>query len=247
MTQPTQTSSRRTLWMVLGAVVAVVIVAAIVTAVLVSGSDDSSADPDDPVGTTEPATPPEEPPVDEQSEQPAELAGEARFVEVEGEPLPLYESGGPDPAIGMRPPLLAVEDVAGSVYTISPDVDGAIMVVFLAHWCPACNDEVPHLAELERDGRIPDDVEVFGILTGMDPSRPNFPPSRWAADLGWPWPAAGDGIDFTADPAQWAAASAYGLTGYPYVVMIDDGVVVDRWTGGLGTDGLEARIAAAVG
>lgn len=234
--RPTSDGGRSSIPLVIGVVLVVVLVAAIVTILLVGGDDDSA-----PAGS-----PPATAPVDD-PQLPPGLAGEVREVEVEGDPLPPYPAEGPDPAIGMRPPLLAAEDAGGSVYTISPDIAGPVMVVFLAHWCPACNDEIPHLVSLERDGRLPDDLQVFGVLTAMAADRPNFPPSRWVVDRGWTWPAVADGIDFGVDPPQWAAADAYGLTAYPYTVLVDDGVVVDRWSGGLGPAGLEARIAAGVG
>jgi cytochrome c biogenesis protein CcmG, thiol:disulfide interchange protein DsbE len=241
---PPQTTppGRSSTSLVVGAVLAVVLIAALVVIFAVGGDDDNG----ETVPAPGPTTPADDSPVDD-PRLPPELAGEARPVEIEGEPLPAFSPDGDDPAIGMRPPLLVAEDAGGSVYTISPDIAGPVMVVFLAHWCPVCDEEIGELADLEREGRIPDDMEVFGVLTGMAPDRPNFPPSRWANDRGWPWPAVADGIDFDQDPPQWAAADAFGLSAYPYVVLSDDGVVVDRWSGGLGVDGLEARINAALG
>jgi cytochrome c biogenesis protein CcmG, thiol:disulfide interchange protein DsbE len=253
--------------LVVGIVLAVVLIAALVAIFVVGDDDAADTGPtaptengpvDDGPVDTEPGatTPADDPPVDDGAADdgtlddprlPPEFAGEVRPVEIEGDSLPSFSPDGDDPALGMRPPLLVAEDVAGSVYTISPDIDGPVMVVFLAHWCPVCDEEIPHLAELQRDGRLPDDLQVFGVLTGIAPDRPNFPPSEWAVDRGWPWPAVADGIDFDQDPPAWAAADAFGLSAYPYVVLSDDGVVVDRWSGGLGVDGLEARIGAAVG
>jgi cytochrome c biogenesis protein CcmG, thiol:disulfide interchange protein DsbE len=244
--------------LVIGIAVVVVLIAAVVAIVLTGGDDGAGAPPgpgETPVAT-EPDTEPEPQPDPDDGittgsgddpRLPAALVGEAGFVEIEGAPLPDFSPDGDDPAIGMRPPLLVASDVGtGTGYTISPDIDGPVMLVFLAHWCPACDEEVPHLAELDRDGRLPDELDVYGVLTAMDPARPNFPASEWVSDRGWTWPAVADGVNFDADPAGWAAADAFGLTAYPYVVVYDDGVVVDRWAGGLGVDGLEARIAAAV-
>ena len=69
-------------------------------------------------------------------------------------------------------------------------------------------------------------------------------PSRWIANLDWPWAVVADDLD---DAGRFVGADAYGLTGYPYIVMIDDGVVTDRWTGQLPSELLAARINAAVG
>ncbi|TVR25534.1 MAG: hypothetical protein EA389_08535 [Ilumatobacter sp.] len=265
-------SRRSSTPLVLGVVVVLVIVAAVVTIALTGGDDEEPT-----VATVPPTSPAEDPPLDDTGDEvdngdptgngdlgtvgdddlllttgsgtderlPPSLRGEARDVEIEGAWLPRFDPEAPDPAIGMRPPLLVAEDANGSVYTISPDIAGPVMLVFLAHWCPVCDDEIAHIAELERDGRLPDDMTVFGVLTAIEPGRPNFPPSRWVVDRGWPFPAVADGVDF--DNEQWAAANSFGLSAYPYVVLSDDGIVVDRWSGGLGVDGLAARIDAAVG
>jgi thioredoxin-like negative regulator of GroEL len=45
--------------------------------------------------------------------------------------------------------------------------------------------------------------------------------------------------------AQWKAAEAFGLTSFPYIVAIKDGVVVDRWSGASAPEVLAARIAAS--
>lgn len=221
--------------LVVGIIAAAVVVLAVV-AILVAGSgDDGEAG-----GVDTPPTAPS-------SRQPAEFRGEARDVEIEGEALAPYVGGaGPDPAIGVRPPLLVAEDANGVVHTISPDIAGPTLIVFLAHWCPACNSEVPSIIRVSEAGGFPPDLNVYAVLTGMDPGRPNFPPSRWLADAGWPFVAVADGLDLDASPSPWAAADAFGLTAYPYSVLVNDGVVVDRWTGELGDANLAARVAARV-
>lgn len=175
---------------------------------------------------------------------PPELVGEVRDVEVEGAPLPPLASGVPDPAIGMRPPTLVAEAYDGFAHQISPDTADPTLVVFLAHWCPHCNDEIPTLIDLREQGRLPENLQVFGVMTAVDPGRPNFPPSRWIVQKGWPWPAVADGIDF--DTQSFQAMDAYGVTGFPFAVVISDGVVTDRWSGSSSADALAERINAAV-
>ena len=232
-TSPTSTSRTP---LIVGGIAALVAILAVV-AILVAGSDDEG-DASGNGAAPPPAT---------ESRQPAEFRGEARDVEIEGEALPPYPDGaGPDPAIGMRPPLLVAEDASGVVHTISPDIAGPTLLVFLAHWCPACNNEVPSIMRVSESGGFPPDLNVYAVLTGLAPDRPNFPPSRWLADLGWPYVAVADGLDFDVSPATWAAANAFGLTAYPYSVLVNDGVVVDRWTGELGDPNLAARVASHV-
>lgn len=173
---------------------------------------------------------------------PALLRPEVRPIEIEGDPLPAFSADAPDAAIGVRPPLLVGEDTTGRVHTVSPDIEGSVLLVFLAHWCPACNQEVPVLVDLAEAGMIAEDLKVYAVVTAMDPSRPNFPPSRWLTDLNWPYEVIMDEPDL--DRSQWIAAEAFGLTSFPYLVAIKDGVVVDRWSGASPPAELAARIAA---
>ena len=56
------------------------------------------------------------------------------------------------------------------------------MYVFLAHWCPHCNDEIPELIALDENGDIPENLAIVGISTAVAPDRDNYPPSEWLAD-----------------------------------------------------------------
>lgn len=231
-------SNRSAIPLVVALVVAVIAVAVVVTVLLTGGDDDDAGESP----TTPPAVPVDPDELDPRL--PPELVGEVRPVEVEGDPLPPFADEIPDPAIGVAPPAVFMEDATGFVHTISPDIDGAVMLVFLAHWCPACNQEVPVMVQLANEGRVPDNLTVYAVLTGMDAGRPNFPGSRWLADFGWPFVAVADEPDL--DAGTWKAADAYGLRTYPYVVIVDGGVVVDRWSGVSTPASLAARIGAAV-
>ena len=99
------------------------------------------------------------------------------------------------------------------------------MVVYLAHWCPHCNAEVPELIELNDSGGIPEELTVVGVSTGVDPTAPNYPPSEWLDDKGWPWTAVAD------DEASTAFVVGGG-SGFPYLVILDaDGNVIARDSG----------------
>ena len=91
-----------------------------------------------------------------------EVLGE---VEVTGDALPTYAQGD-DPAIGMTAPVLVGADYDGNPTRVDPVNDGPTMVIFLAHWCPHCNAEVPKLLQLREDGRIPEGVNVVAGSTG---------------------------------------------------------------------------------
>ncbi len=104
------------------------------------------------------------------------------------------------------------------------------MVVFLAHWCPHCNAEVPRLNELRDEGRFPEGLNIVAVSTGVNPGRPNFPPSQWFDDMDWTYPVIVDGVDMERE--TFIAADAYGVDGFPFIMLLDgDGKVVARWSG----------------
>ena len=153
-------------------------------------------------------------------------------VEVQGESLPELAGSDveSDPARGMTSPVVIGEDFDGNPVRIDAVNDGATLAVFLAHWCPHCNREVPRINELRDEGALPADLNVVGVSTGISPDRPNWPPSEWFQDVDWTYPVIADGIDMQRE--TFIAADAYGLDGFPFMVLIgDDGTVLGRWSG----------------
>ena len=159
--------------------------------------------------------------------------GETRPVTVDGTPLPTMPDTGSDPAIGMAAPSVRGQSFDGSPVTIAPGATGnptAIWVV--AHWCPHCDAEVPRVVSLNDQGRIPTGIDYYAISSGVDPARPNYPPSAWLKADRWPFPV-------LADDTNGDAGRAYGLYSYPLLVLLDaKGNVVYRHAGELGEDGI---------
>ena len=169
----------------------------------------------------------------------AAVQGEQQPVVVDGSPLPEL-AGGADPAVGMTPPTLQGSSFDGSPIEIVPGGTDK-MVVFLAHWCSHCNAEVPVLLEWQEAGRVPEGLEVIGVATASDESAPNYPPSAWLEDFGWPWPT-------LADSAQNEAALSYGVSGFPFFAIIgEDGTVKGRLSGEMGLDDLDQAVRDALG
>lgn len=168
------------------------------------------------------------------------LEGTGR-VAVVGEPLPAAPDEGDDPAIGMTAPLLVGQTFDGDWVTVDATVDGPTWMVFLAHWCPHCNDEIPVINQLRDEGRIPEGVNVVGVSTAFSPDRPNWPPGEWLDDLDWTFTAIPDGID--TERETYIAASDFGIGGFPYSILIDgDGTVTARWSGERPIDELESLL-----
>jgi thiol-disulfide isomerase/thioredoxin len=171
----------------------------------------------------------------------AEEAGleQQQPVNVGGSFLPVL-AGGEDPAVGTTIPTIEGRTFAGDPVTIAPDGTPKL-IVFLAHWCPHCQAEVPRLVEQLGGRDVIDGVQVVGVATSTDETAPNFPPSAWLADEAWPAPTLADDVGNQ-------AAQAMGLSGFPYFVAVDaDGRVVARASGELQPEAVEALVAAAGG
>ncbi len=157
---------------------------------------------------------------------------EQAAVEVIGEPLPEYPQvagvvapAEDDPAVGMTPPTLEGESFDGTPVDITPGGGTPKLVMFVAHWCPHCQKELPLVQEWIDAGLVPDGVELFAVSTAVAADRPNYPPSEWIAAEGWE-------PQVLLDNPDQSAAMAYGLGGYPFFVLIDgDGKVVQRGSG----------------
>ncbi|MCU1359382.1 MAG: hypothetical protein JWN99_671 [Ilumatobacteraceae bacterium] len=166
--------------------------------------------------------------------------GEVWPVTVTGTPLAqLPSDGSADPAIGQAAPVLSGYTFDGSPVTYDV-ADGPVMMVFIAHWCPHCNREVPELIKWNADGKVPTGLQVIGVTTAVNPAYPNYPPSSWIESFKWPWPV-------LADSENQDAAIAMGLSGYPFVVIVGtDGKVITRWSGEKGEDGIQSLVDAAL-
>ena len=163
-------------------------------------------------------------------------------ITVTGDALPGFDSASTDASIGMTAPIVSGKGFTGTEIT----TDGAgtpTLLVFLAHWCQFCQREVPLLVQWEKDGLTPTGVDVIAVATGTDPANPNFPPSEWLAREEFPalWPV-------IADSADKKAANAFGLSGYPFFVLVDaQGKVFKRLSGEIPMDQLTEIINQMIG
>lgn len=209
-TTPSRTFDRR---LIFGGVAVVVITAAVAAAVLSRppGTDAGAASNPPAVST-------------------------ASSVIVSGTGLPAFVATIDDPAIG-RP----IPDVSGASFDGHPvaiKADGRPkLFLFLAHWCPHCQAEVPVVQAWLDAGRLPRSVDLISVATSTDPNRPNYPPDAWLRREHWQPPVLVDGDN--------AVAKRFGLTSFPYWVAVDsDGKVVARVVGELTPAQLDALAAA---
>jgi cytochrome c biogenesis protein CcmG/thiol:disulfide interchange protein DsbE len=164
-------------------------------------------------------------------------------ITVTGDPLDPFDSSIDDLSVGVMAPLVEGESFDRSAITLGGPTELPTFIVFLAHWCPHCNDEVPVLIGLEEDGRMPEGLDVIGVSTAVAADRDNYPPSDWIVDMGWPWPT-------MADSEELGAINAMGGTSFPFAVVLDtDGTVLARRAGQATADDtvdfLEAALANA--
>jgi thiol-disulfide isomerase/thioredoxin len=154
-------------------------------------------------------------------------------VTLDGETLPTFEAGTNDPALGAPGPVLTGADRDGSPVTIGGPGEPRI-VLFLAHWCAHCQREVPSVTDYLAENDV--DVEFLSVATGSNATAPNYPPSVWLEREEWPVPT-------LYDDAAGTAGSAYGLSGYPFWVILDsDGAVQSRFSGEVTDEQLQAVV-----
>jgi thiol-disulfide isomerase/thioredoxin len=165
-------------------------------------------------------------------------AGQTAAVDVRGEGLPpLTETGAGDAAFGAAAPRLSGTGTDGEPMTIEPGGRSTV-ILFLAHWCPVCQEEVPKVQEWLDAGGLPQGVQFVSVATATDTNRPNHPPAEWLEREGWTLPT-------LLDDGASGAAEAYGLTAFPFWAFLDaDGNVVARRFGPLDTDVLGGAMRA---
>ena len=159
-------------------------------------------------------------------------------ITVEGANLPFLEDPSADPAVGAGAPTVSGGDWDDNQYSIAADGRPKI-VIFLAHWCPHCQVEVPVVQDWINSGGLPSDVDMYSITVLSEKLRPNWPSQDWLEDEGWTVPV-------IMDDAQSSAVLAYGMRGTPFYVVLDgENTNLGRFSGEVGVGGLEAMVQIA--
>ena len=162
---------------------------------------------------------------------------ETAEIRVIGDPLAPF-SGGQDPSLGAAVPGLLGSTFSGNRLEVTPDGRPRVYG-FFAHWCPHCQQELPRVSTWLNNNEMPGDVEVVAVVTSTEVTADNYPPSAWFDAVAWP-------ARVIVDDASGSAATAFGLSGFPYwVVTNSEGAVVARLSGELTETQFEALITAA--
>jgi thiol-disulfide isomerase/thioredoxin len=157
------------------------------------------------------------------------FGGESQATEsgepvVTGTALPVLQDNASDPAIGSPIPEVAGEDFDGNPVAITRD-GRAKVIVFLAHWCPHCQYEVPILRDFVAEGLLPESVDLYSVSTGISATRENYPPSEWLEREGW-------NVPLVVDDTGNTVGEVFGLSAYPFWVIVGpDDTVLGRLAG----------------
>jgi cytochrome c biogenesis protein CcmG/thiol:disulfide interchange protein DsbE len=177
---------------------------------------------------------------DDGGSETAEGVEQTRPVSVTGDALAKFDPRGSDPAVGKAVPVVRGQSFDGSPVEIGND-GRAKLVLFVAHWCPHCQKEIPLLADWLKSNQLPNGVDLYTVSTGVSSKSPNYPPSEWLEEEGWK-------AKTLADSEDQDAADAFGLGSYPYFVAIDgSGKVAARTSGEITTDEFAALAQKALG
>jgi thiol-disulfide isomerase/thioredoxin len=153
--------------------------------------------------------------------------------QVNGSLPPMGNSNVDQTATGQEAPTVTGTDFDGEEVTITND-GRPKAIVFLAHWCPHCQAEVPSVQRWLNDTGGVDGVDMYSVTTAIDPRRNNYPPQRWLEDEGWTVP-------IIRDNAASSVLTAHGNGGFPFWVFTNsDGTVALRIAGEIPINDLEA-------
>ena len=158
-------------------------------------------------------------------------------ISVVGDSLPQYAGENDDNvALGLAAPTFSAPDQNSEIFQLEKNGNSKALL-FLAHWCPHCQREVPVVQRFIDSNGVPPGIDVIAVATSIDRGRDNYPPHDWLANEGW--------TETQLYDLDKEIATAYGLNAFPYWVFLDkDFNVVARRTGNLPQDQVGQLITA---
>lgn len=167
-----------------------------------------------------------------------DIAGEPS---IEGQPLPTAgQDPQNDPALGSQAPVVAGADFDGTPVTIG-EPGTPQLLMFMASWCPACQQELREVSPWLNEGGLRDDVELIAVATLHRDNAQPWPPDEWFASEDFTYP-------ILVDDADGSVADAYGLNATPFWVALDaEGRVIARIAGMQPLAQIEALADAVAG
>ena len=150
-------------------------------------------------------------------------------ISVVGDFLPQYAGENDDNvALGLAAPTFSAPDQNSEIFQLEKN-GNAKALLFLAHWCPHCQREVPVVQRFIDSNGVPPGIDVIAVATSIDRGRDNYPPQEWLQREGWSETQIYD--------LDREIGEAYGLNAFPYWVFLDKDLnVLARRTGNLPED-----------
>ena len=150
-------------------------------------------------------------------------------ISVFGDFLPQYAGENDDNvALGLAAPTFSAPDQNSEIFQLEKNGNSKALL-FLAHWCPHCQREVPVVQRFIDSNGVPPGIDVIAVATSIDRGRDNYPPQEWLQREGWSETQIYD--------LDREIGEAYGLNAFPYWVFLDKDLnVLARRTGNLPED-----------
>ena len=150
-------------------------------------------------------------------------------ISVVGDSLPQYAGENDDNvALGLAAPTFSAPDQNSEIFQLEKNGNSKALL-FLAHWCPHCQREVPVVQRFIDSNGVPPGIDVIAVATSIDRGRDNYPPQEWLQREGWSETQIYD--------LDREIGEAYGLNAFPYWVFLDKDLnVIARRTGNLPED-----------
>ena len=150
-------------------------------------------------------------------------------ISVVGDFLPQYAGENDDNvALGLAAPTFSAPDQNSEIFQLEKNGNSKALL-FLAHWCPHCQREVPVVQRFIDSNGVPPGIDVIAVATSIDRGRDNYPPQEWLQREGWSETQIYD--------LDREIGEAYGLNAFPYWVFLDKDLnVLARRTGNLPED-----------
>ena len=150
-------------------------------------------------------------------------------ISVVGDFLPQYAGENDDNvALGLAAPTFSAPDQNSEIFQLEKNGNSKALL-FLAHWCPHCQREVPVVQRFIDSNGVPPGIDVIAVATSIDRGRDNYPPQEWLQREGWSETQIYD--------LDREIGEAYGLNAFPYWVFLDKDLnVLARRTGNIPED-----------
>ena len=150
-------------------------------------------------------------------------------INVVGDSLPQYAGENDDNvALGLAAPTFSAPDQNSEIFQLEKNGNSKALL-FLAHWCPHCQREVPVVQRFIDSNGVPPGIDVIAVATSIDRGRDNYPPQEWLEREGW--------SEIQIYDLDREIGEAYGLNAFPYWVFLEKDLnVLARRTGNLPED-----------